>query len=125
MICFPMNKQRIKTDQCLNCGYIFDTPVNYCPQCGQENHQKVRPLRYIVYDFLNDVGQLDNRLWRSLWPFLSKPGYPSQAYIEGKRTKYVTPIRLYVVCSFFIFLRWPSLRSRSCLKTTPSSAARP
>lgn len=103
-----MPKQKFKTEKCLNCGYQFTQEEDYCPQCGQENNDKVKSLRYFFRDFLDDVTQIDNRLYRSIPVFLFKPGKLSVAYLQGKRKHYVAPIRLYLVSSiiYVLILSW-------------------
>jgi Protein of unknown function (DUF3667) len=97
----PLRKK--KTSQCLNCGLALEPEYNYCPHCGQENHQYIRSVNHIVADFINDIFQVDGRLFRSIIPFLFQPGKLTKDYIEGKRTKYVSPIRLYLTFSFLYF----------------------
>lgn len=96
-------KKRRKTDQCLNCGLVFEVPDEFCPRCGQENHQKVKSVRMFLVDSFNDVLDIDSRFYRSVFPFLFKPGLLTNEYINGKRKRFVQPIRVYLVFSFIYF----------------------
>ena len=48
-------KRRRKTDQCLNCELVFERPDEFCPNCGQENHQRIKSLRLFLADSFNDI----------------------------------------------------------------------
>ncbi|EAY26494.1 DUF3667 domain-containing protein [Microscilla marina] len=96
-------KKRRKTDQCLNCGLVFEVPDEFCPRCGQENHQKVKSVRLFLIDSFNDVLDVDSRFYRSIFPFLFKPGLLTNEYVDGKRKRFVQPIRIYLVFSFIYF----------------------
>jgi hypothetical protein len=85
---------------CRNCG----APLagDYCAGCGQ----RVRELRLadVAGEALEDVTDLDSRLWRTLKGLLFRPGSVTADYINGRRARYVPPIRLYLVVSFAVFL---------------------
>ncbi len=98
-----MYKYRQKSDHCLNCGYSLEREENYCPNCGQENDQKVKPLGVFIKDFILEIVALDTRLFRSVKPFLFRPGRLTRLYLQGKRKDYIPPIRLYLIVSFFYF----------------------
>lgn len=46
----------------------------------------------------------DTRAWRSLRMLLFSPGRMEAEFTEGKRVRYVPPVRLYLFVSFFFFL---------------------
>lgn len=98
-----MTKIREKTDCCLNCQEVLEEKYNFCPNCGQENDQKVKSLGKFLKEFFDDLFSLDSRLWRSIPPFLYRPGKLTLAYINGQRSKYITPIRLYLTISVLYF----------------------
>ncbi|HAS41978.1 MAG TPA: hypothetical protein DCS93_15965 [Microscillaceae bacterium] len=96
-------KKRRKTDECLNCGLVFEVPDEFCPRCGQENHQRIKSVRLFLIDSFKDVVDIDSRFYRSVKPFLFKPGRLTNEYISGRRKHYVQPIRLYLLLSFIYF----------------------
>jgi hypothetical protein len=55
-------------------------------------------------DYIEDTFHLDSRLTRSLWHLVARPGSLTQAYIEGQRSAYVRPFRLYLTASFLYLL---------------------
>lgn len=87
---------------CLNCG----TPMlgEFCYQCGQPKKGMIRHLPGLIADFFDSVFNLDTRTVRTLGPLLTKPGFLSTEYFAGRRTRYVTPLRLYLFMSVIAFL---------------------
>jgi hypothetical protein len=63
----------------------------------------VRHFGSIMGDFLDTVLNIDARVFRTLWPLLSKPGYLSKEYFAGRRVRYVSPVRLFVFLSLVTF----------------------
>ena len=88
------------TEHCRNCG----APLSggYCGACGQ----RVRELRLsdVAGEAIEDLTDLDSRLWITLKGLVFKPGSVTADYINGRRARYVPPIRLYLVVSFLVFL---------------------
>jgi len=50
------------------------------------------------------VTHADSRLWRTLWLLVSKPGFLTVEFLEGRRARYLPPFRLYLVLSVVLFL---------------------
>ena len=98
-----MAKRRLKEEICLNCGFVFKEEDNFCPECGQENDHKIKSIFHFFRNFFSELLSLDSQVFRSIIPFLFRPGRLTLAYIQGKRKRYVAPIRLYLVMSFFYF----------------------
>ncbi len=98
-----MAKKRQKSEYCLNCKTELPENYNFCPACGQENDQKIKPITSYVDDSFHDWFAFDNRLWRSIVPFLFRPAYLTKAYSEGRRQDYITPVRLYLTMSVLCF----------------------
>lgn len=93
-----------KTPYCLNCGQLLAEKDNYCPQCGQQNKDKRVAVKTLINDFLGDYFNFDSKLFRSIIPLLFKPGLLTKEFNEGKRVKYIPPLRMYFFISFVYFL---------------------
>jgi hypothetical protein len=52
---------------------------------------------------VGDIVNLDSRIFRSIPPFLFKPGFLTREYLAGKRKKYMSPFRLYILMSLLFF----------------------
>lgn len=96
-------KNRRKKEACLNCGRMLASAQNFCPDCGQENHYRIVPLKQLILDFLGDYFTFDSKLFRSIVPLLFKPGDLTNEFNSGHRVKYIHPLRLYVFISVIFF----------------------
>jgi hypothetical protein len=87
--------------QCLNCG----TPVtgNFCPTCGQETTLHVPSAGEFLHEFVGHYVALEGKLWQSLVLLLFKPGRLTLEYLQGRRVRYVLPLRLYLTFSIIFF----------------------
>ena len=86
---------------CLNCGHIVEE--KFCPNCGQENTETRRPFHYLFTHFIEDLTHYDGQFWGTIKNLLFKPGKLTQTYLEGKRQRYVPPVKLYIFISFITF----------------------
>lgn len=87
--------------RCANCGIVL--LGEHCYACGQPTKGLVRHFGSIIGDFMDSVFELDSRILRTLGPLLFKPGNLSLEYFEGRRVRYVSPVRLFVFLSLFAF----------------------
>ena len=86
---------------CQNCGAPLLGP--HCYRCGQPVTGLVRHFTSIIGDFFDTVLNIDARVFRTLWPLFSRPGYLSCEYFAGRRVRYVSPVRLFVFLSIVTF----------------------
>ena len=86
---------------CYNCGTPLGGP--YCAACGQ----KAGPLDPTLHDFLHDFSHemlhVDGRIFRSVASLVAKPGFLTREYFQGRRARWVSPIRLYLIFSLAYF----------------------
>ena len=88
---------------CQNCGTTLLGP--HCYRCGQPVKGLVRHFTSIIGDFFDSVFDFDSRTLRTLWPMFARPGYLSCEYFEGRRVRYVSPVRLFfflTIVAFFV-----------------------
>ncbi len=87
---------------CANCGAPMHGP--FCYACGQPEKGMIRHLASVMADVADTVFNIDSRVFRSIGPLYFRPGYLTDEYFAGRRTRYVTPFRLFFfmcVVSFF------------------------
>ena len=96
---------------CRNCGE--QAPLKFCPECGQETTLHPPTLGEFLHEFVGHYVALEGALWRTLRLLVAKPGRLTREYLDGRRRKYVLPLRLYLTCSFLFFL---------VVKLTPSDS---
>lgn len=85
---------------CADCA----TPLSgkYCHECGQKAHLH-HSLWHIAEELLHGLLHLEAKSWRSLSLLVRKPGQLSRAYLEGQRTRYVSPLALFLLMGFLFF----------------------
>jgi hypothetical protein len=76
----------------------------YCIVCGQ--HAQVRSLSIpsLAHDAIHDLADFDSRGWVTLRALLFRPGFLTNEFIHGRRTRYLPPFRLYLVLSLVFFV---------------------
>ena len=96
-------KIRRKTNCCLNCNHTLSEVYNYCPHCGQENNDHRVSFATFIGDFFSNYFSFDTRIGRSIKPLFLQPGFLTNQFNEGKRMRFVHPLRLYLIVSLFFF----------------------
>ncbi len=87
---------------CANCGAPMHGP--FCYACGQPEKGMIRHLASVMSDVADTIFNVDSRIFRSILPLYFRPGFLTNEYFAGRRTRYVTPFRLFFflcVISFF------------------------
>ena len=97
-------KHRRKIGICPNCNTILNADSNYCPSCGQENHDLKVPVGHLLYETIESITHFDTKLVTSLKAIFTSPGKLTLDFLLGKRTRHVHPVRFYIFISFVFFL---------------------
>ena len=86
---------------CYNCG----TPLagSFCSTCGQKAGPLDPSLHDFLHDFTHEMFHVDGRIFRSVWKLVSSPGFLTREHFEGRRARWVSPIRLYLIFSIAYF----------------------
>jgi hypothetical protein len=88
----------------------------YCTRCGQDRGLTPHvPFGEIVGEALGEVLSLDGRMARTVVPFLLRPGFLAAEFLAGRRVRYSSPLRLYLLTTVLFFL---------AASTGPSTAIR-
>jgi hypothetical protein len=88
---------------CLNCN--AELVGRYCHTCGQENIEPKETVWSLISHFFYDITHFDGKFFGTTRYLITRPGFLPKEYIEGRRARYLHPIRMYVFSSavFFIF----------------------
>lgn len=92
-----------KNTLCPNCGNNFDKSFGFCPHCGQKNREIKLGFKYLLNDFLAGSFNIDSKFIISFKLLISKPALLSKEFLKGKRTKYLSPLRMYLLVSLVYF----------------------
>jgi hypothetical protein len=87
---------------CLDCG--APTPGAWCPECGQRNADPRAPVPALVGELVAESLSLDSRMGRTAWPLFARPGFLTAEWAAGRRTRYSSPVRMYLLTSLLFFL---------------------
>ncbi len=110
-------------DACLNCNEPFGQPrPKYCPACGQESNLKPPTLGEFAQQFGGAYLATEGALWRTLKLLLFRPGAVTLEYLQGRRRRYVLPLRLYLTISVVVLLL---LRTSAALQFNVDDAVLP
>ena len=90
---------------------------NFCANCGQPTHVH-RTLLHLGEELLHGVMHFDARIWRTLPLLALDPGKLTREWIEGKRTRYVSPLAMFLFTVFLMFFIL-SFSGGSGINTTP------
>lgn len=91
---------------CANCA----TPLtgSFCHACGQRAHVH-RSLLHLGEEVLHGLLHFDAKAWRTLPMLVAKPGKLTRDYIDGKRTRFVSPLALFLFMMFLMFFAVSSM----------------
>ena len=88
---------------CPNCDKAFNKEFAYCPHCGQKNSKLRIGLKHFISDYLSANFNLDSKILLTLKLLLFKPAFLTKEFLKGRQTKYIPPVRLYLVISLTYF----------------------
>ncbi len=89
-------------DPCPNCGTT--RTLTYCPDCGQNRHDQSRSVFEFIAEFIAHHLLIDAKTVRTVMNLCFRPGRLTRDYIDGKRARYVSPLRVYFFSSLSFFL---------------------
>jgi hypothetical protein len=89
------------SNPCLNCG--TNVQLDYCPECGQHALDPDPTLREFLRELAQEFLHWDGRLISTYRLLVTKPGELTREYLAGRRVRFVSPIRVYLVCSVLYF----------------------
>jgi 16S rRNA U516 pseudouridylate synthase RsuA-like enzyme len=87
---------------CLNCGATL--AGRFCADCGQRDVPPRPTVRELAGDAYGELVGWDGRLARTLALLLRSPGTLIREILDGRRSAYISPVRLYLACSLLYFL---------------------
>lgn len=88
---------------CPNCGTEF--LGDYCHKCGeQKHHAEELTLKHFFLHATHDLTHLDAKVFATLRYLFTRPGFLTQEFIAGRRSRYMRPFSLFLVACAVFFL---------------------
>ena len=87
---------------CLNCGASLSG--SFCSECGQRAAPPHPSLRELGGEAFAELSGWDGKVAETVRALLRKPGKLTIEFLEGRRARYLSPLRLYLMCSVIYFL---------------------
>ena len=80
----------------------------YCSTCGQKDVDLERPILGLLGDVIKETFELDGRSALTVKTLFRYPGLLTSEFLDGRRRRYSSPLRLYLVISiaFFVVVAW-------------------
>lgn len=85
---------------CTDCGQPVEG--RFCSNCGQPTHVH-RSLLHLGEEILHGVLHFDARIWRTLPLLAINPGRLTREWVQGRRTRYVSPLAMFLFTVFLMF----------------------
>src|SRR5688572_17812376 len=97
----PTGKAGEAHNLCADCG--TETVGRFCHNCGNASHVH-RTLLHLGEELLHGVMHFDSRAWRTLPLLVFRPGQLTREWCLGKRTRYVSPLAMFLFTVFVMFM---------------------
>jgi hypothetical protein len=88
-------------NRCLNCNAELNGA--FCASCGQRSAPANPTVSELVGDAWNEMSGYDGRI-AATFKNLLRPGQLTVDYLQGRRARYLSPVRLYLIVSVIYFL---------------------
>jgi len=94
--------EKPRPESCLNCQTRM--VGSFCHECGQENVTYVVSFGELLREMYSEFVQVDSRMVRTVGALIIRPGLLTNEFLNGKRVRYLSPFKMYVVVSALFFL---------------------
>jgi hypothetical protein len=91
------------TPSCPSCGTA--DMHHYCGHCGERRRSHADySLRHFLGEALELLTHFDFKLPRTTWLLVTRPGQLSADHLAGRRVRYISPLRLFLLLSIVYYL---------------------
>jgi len=76
----------------------------YCAQCGEKRREHHDfSIRHYLSEAVETFTHFDSKILRTAWRLIAHPGALSADYFDGRRIRYVNPLRLFLLFSVLYY----------------------
>jgi len=94
---------------CLNCGAPMTGP--YCAACGQKVPAPNPSVWELLKDTTHELAHWDGKIPATMKSLLVAPGQLTEDFLAGRRARWLSPLRLYLLCSLVFFASKPVIEN--------------
>ena len=106
-----VSTETVAADRCLNCGCLLTG--QYCAGCGQKRRDPDPTLREFLRETTQELSNWDGKIPSTLRTLFFSPGRLTLDVLAGRRARWLTPLRVYLICSIAFFASKPLAQSIS------------
>ena len=117
----PASGEQSRHALCANCSIAL--VGNFCHGCGQRGHLH-SSLAHLGEEVMHGILHFDAKAWRTLPLLVARPGELARRYIDGHRTRFVSPLALFLFMIFFLFFVGSTLNEGTVSIGSNDGAAR-
>jgi hypothetical protein len=110
-----------RSERCLNCEAQLIGP--FCAQCGQRDIPPYPSVRELVTDAFWELSGWDGRFAGTVRTLIRAPGQLTVDFLEGRRSRFISPLRLYLLASLLYFVAAAAVPDVATKNGTTISAA--
>ena len=110
----PLQAVTTHSAVCLNCQSPLTGP--FCASCGQRDVPPYPTVRELAVDAFWELSGWDGRFASTVKALVRRPGLLTLEFLEGRRARYLSPLRLYLMASLVYFLvaaTAPNIKTKS------------
>jgi hypothetical protein len=94
---------------CTNCGH--DVVGVYCASCGEKQpHHHDLTVGHFAHELFHELAHVDSKVFRTLRDLVVRPGELTGAYFEGRKQRYIAPLRLFLTLFAIQFLAYSAYK---------------
>jgi Protein of unknown function (DUF3667) len=86
---------------CANCGESLGGA--FCPACGQKAASPDVSLHEFFHEAVEEFAHVDGKILETLRLLVTRPGALTREFLDGRRVRYISPLRVYLTCSVLFF----------------------
>ena len=88
--------QQQEASTCPTCGEMITG--QFCPSCGEQKYNRHSfSFRHFAHHAGHELFHLDSKILSTVRYLFSRPAFVTAEYLAGKRSRYVNPLRLYLL----------------------------
>ncbi|HZD92811.1 MAG TPA: DUF3667 domain-containing protein, partial [Candidatus Sulfotelmatobacter sp.] len=77
----------------------------FCASCGEQKFDRHSfSLKHFAHHAAHEVFHFDSKILRTVRYLFTRPGFVTAEYLVGKKSRYMNPLRLYLLCFALVTL---------------------